>query len=144
MKDKKVIKKIIIILLIAIVLLGLYSVFVPSRDDTQGNSSLTSLLNSSVLGQVEETDIALANGEILRVLGNIQNITLDDDIFSNPVFDLLQDSRFSIPNPARIGRENPFLPSGFDAIAEAQRAQQDAAQNGISTQSGFFSGTPQS
>ena len=120
MKDKKVVKKIIIGLLIAIVLLGLYSVFAPSQDDTGSGSTLTSLLNSSVLGQVEETDIALANAEILRVLGSIESIDLDDDIFSNPVFRLLQDSRFSIPSPARIGRENPFLPSGFDAIANAQ------------------------
>lgn len=137
MKDKKTIKKIIIGLLVAVVLLGLYSVFVPSQDDTQGSSTstLTSLLNSSVLGQVQESDIALANGEILRVLGSIESIDLDDDIFSNPVFRLLEDSRFSIPSPARIGRENPFIPSGYDAIAAAQAAQQ---QVNVSTQSGSF------
>lgn len=138
MKDKKVIKKIIIGLLVVIVLMGLYSVFVPSKDDTQSGSSLTSLLNSSVLGQVQETDIALANGEILRVLGSIENINLDDDIFSNPVFRLLKDSRFSIANPARIGRENPFLPSGFDAIAAAQANQQGFDQGSTSIQSGSF------
>jgi hypothetical protein len=142
MKDKKIIKKIIIGLLVAIVLLFLYSLFVPAKDDTNQNTTLKSLLNSSVLGQVQETDVALANGEILRVLTNIENISLDDDIFSNPIFGLLQDSRFSIPNPARIGRENPFLPTGFDAIAQAQQSANSTPNTTVAT--GFFNETSSS
>ena len=68
------------------------------------------------MGQVKETDTSLANAEILRILGNIQNISLNDDIFTNPVFQALEDSRFVIPKPVRIGRPNPFLPIGFDSI----------------------------
>jgi hypothetical protein len=139
MKDKKIIKKIIIGLLVAIVLLFLYSLFVPAKDDTNQNTTLKSLLNASVLGQVQETDVALANGEILRVLTNIETISLDDDIFSNPIFGLLQDSRFSIPNPARIGRENPFLPTGFDAIAQSQSSLNTTPATTVAT--GFFTDT---
>lgn len=141
MKDKKVIKNIIILLVVAIIGLVLYSVFVPSKDDTGATGSLTSILNTSILGQVSETDVTSANREILRVLGSVENISLDDDIFSNPVFDLLQDSRFSIPSPARIGRPNPFLPSGFDAIASAQTDISNIdAGNTVIENSGSFEG----
>jgi len=114
MKNKKTIKNIIIGLVVAIIGLAVYSFLNPSED--QGDSSsLTSLLASGSFGQVQETDTDLANAEILRILGNIQNITLDDDIFTNPVFRELEDSRFSIPKPIRIGRPNPFRPIGFDS-----------------------------
>ncbi len=54
--------------------------------------------------------------EILRILGSIQNISLEDDIFQNPVFRELVESGFVIPRPVRIGRPNPFLPIGFDSV----------------------------
>ena len=65
-------------------------------------------------GSVDDGEIQLANKEILRILSNIQNIELEDDIFSNPVFRDLRDTRFTIPRPISIGRPNPFLPIGFD------------------------------
>lgn len=117
MKNKKTIKNIIIVLIVAIVLVGVYAA-ISSNNEGNGisTSSLSSLTKSGSLGQVKETDTSLANAEILRILGSIQNISLDDDIFTNPVFQALEDSRFVIPKPVRIGRPNPFLPIGFDDI----------------------------
>lgn len=117
MKNKGTIKKILIGLVVAIVLLGVYAAVTSNNDDVQGASSLSSLVGQGNLGQVQETDTALANAEILRILGSIENISLDDDIFTNPVFRELEDSRFTIPKPTRIGRPNPFLPIGFDSFA---------------------------
>jgi hypothetical protein len=117
MKNKGTIKKILVALVIAIALLGVYAVITGSDETTGGTSSLSSLVSQGNLGQVQETDTALANAEILRILGSIETISLDDDIFTNPVFKELEDSRFTIPNPTRIGRPNPFLPIGFDSFA---------------------------
>lgn len=118
MKNKKTIKKIIIGLVVAILLVGVYAVITSTNEEGGiSMSSLSSLTGSGTLGQVQESDSALANAEILRILGSIENINLNDDIFSNPIFQALEDSRFVIPKPVRIGRPNPFLPIGFDAIA---------------------------
>ena len=118
MKNKGTIKKILIGLVVAIALLGGYAAVTGGGDAVGGGtSSLSSLVGQGNLGQVQETDTALANAEILRILGSIENIDLDDDIFTNPVFRELEDSRFTIPKPTRIGRPNPFLPIGFDGFA---------------------------
>ena len=118
MKKKGTIKKILITLVVAIALIGVYSVVIDNDQSTGGISSLSSLVEQGGLGRVQETDTALANAEILRILGSIETISLDDDIFTNPVFRELEDSRFTIPNPTRIGRPNPFRPIGFDSFIE--------------------------
>lgn len=128
MKNKGTIKKILIGLVVAIVLLGVYAAVTSTNNDVQGASSLSSLVGQGNLGQVQETDTALANAEILRILGSIENISLDDDIFTNPVFRELEDSRFSIPKPTRIGRPNPFLPIGFDSLAGSTVQTQSVTQ----------------
>ncbi|MCA9352059.1 hypothetical protein KC866_01585 [Patescibacteria group bacterium] len=119
MKNKKTIKNIIFGLIIAICALIIYSALSgkeSSSSQTGSSSSLSSLIGSGSFGQIQETDTDLANAEILRILGNIQNIELNDDIFQNPVFRELEDSRFTIPKPVRIGRPNPFRPIGFDTV----------------------------
>ena len=114
MKNKKTIKNIILGLVIAICGLIIFAVVNGNSDEEGSTSSLSSLIGSGSFGEIKESNTDLANAEILRILGSIQNITLDDDIFNNPVFRELEDSRFTIPKPVRIGRPNPFLPIGFD------------------------------
>lgn len=115
MKTTQTIKKILIFLLIAVAGLVGYSVLT-QQDSSEGPGlgSLSSVLQGSA--EVNEREVELANSEILRVLGSIQNIELNDDIFSNPVFRDLRDTRFTIPKPLQIGRPNPFLPIGFDNV----------------------------
>ena len=114
MKNKKTIKNIILGLVIAICGLIIFAVVNGNSDEEGSTSSLSSLIGSGSFGEIKESNTDLANAEILRILGSIQNITLDDDIFNNPVFRELEDSRFTIPKPVRICRPNPFLPIGFD------------------------------
>lgn len=123
MKSKKTIKKILIFLVVAIALLALYSLIAPSQENPAG--SLTSLLGSSGVGQLQENKSVLANAEILRILGSIQNIQLDDSIFDNPVFFALEDNNFRISTPTNPGRQNPFLPIGYDAISNFLDQTQD-------------------
>lgn len=119
MNSKKTIQKILIGLAIAVVLLIAYAVVNKSDTSDISTSTLSSLRNIGAAGDIQETDTALKNAEILKVLGSVQGIELNDEIFINPVFRLLVDSRFTIPKPLRIGRPNPFLPIGFDAIAQS-------------------------
>ncbi len=130
MKNKKTIQKIFIGLVIAVVLLVAYAVLNGNSVD-RNNSTLSSSIKSGSLGQIQETDTALANAEILRILGAIKDINLEDDIFTNPVFKELVDSRFSIPRPLRIGRPNPFFPIGFDSIAESNQASVEESSNNL-------------
>lgn len=115
MNNINTIKKILIGLLIAVALLVGYS-FINQEEGAQGVSlnSLTSVIQGTA--NVNEKEVELANSEILKILGSIQNIELNDDIFSNPVFRDLRDTRFNIPKPFQIGRSNPFLPIGFDSV----------------------------
>jgi hypothetical protein len=122
MKNKKTIKNIILGLVVAICALVIYAVVRgggESSAERGSASSLSSLIGSGSFGEIQESNTDLANAEILRILGSIQNITLDDDIFKNPVFQELEDGGFSIPKPVRIGRPNPFRPIGFDSSAPA-------------------------
>ncbi len=118
MNSSKTIKNIIIVLFVAVALLVVYSMINSKSQETGGtttgltSSNLTSAFTNSP--EVDDSEVQLANTEILKVLGSIQNIELRDDIFSNPVFRDLRDTRFSIPKPTNIGRPNPFLPIGFD------------------------------
>ena len=115
MNNKKTIQRILIGLLVAVALLVGYSFMDQgSQNQSQQGESLLSIFQETE--SIDDTDVQLANSEILRILGSIQNIDLNDDIFSNPVFRDLRDTRFTIPKPLRIGRPNPFLPIGFDDV----------------------------
>ncbi len=117
MENKGTIKNIVIGLILAVGAVAVYAMVADVSEGEDGSSSFTSLIGSGSIGQVQENDTQLANAEILRILGSIQNIDLEDDIFTDPVFRELRDGRFSIPNPTVIGRPNPFRPIGLDSIA---------------------------
>lgn len=130
MKNKQTIKNIVIGLVVAILLLGAYAAITSESENSTGTSSLSSLIGSGNFGEVKESNTDLANAEILRILGSIQNINLDDDIFKNPVFRELEDSRFTIPKPVIIGRPNPFLPIGFDSLAQGNTSNDQNFESG--------------
>ena len=143
MKNKKTIKNIILGLVIAICALIIYAVINGNSGNSTeegSTSSLSSLIGSGSFGEIQESNTDLANAEILRILGSIQNITLDDDIFNNPVFRELEDSRFTIPKPVRIGRPNPFLPIGFDTAPTVDNESEEGLAEG-GEPSDFFGDT---
>ena len=119
-------------MVVAVVLIGVYAAITSTQGTSESGQagSFSSLTGSNGLGKVKETDTSLANAEILRILGSIENINLNDDIFANPVFQSLEDSRFVIPKPVRIGRPNPFLPIGFDAVLASQTSEEDPFLDG--------------
>lgn len=119
MKKKNTIKNIFIGFFVVLVLLIAYAAMNGGEGENgeSGTSTLTSLLNANSLGQIQDTDTALANAEILRILGSIKDIKLEADIFDDPLFRELQDGGFIIPNPRTIGRPNPFLPIGFNSFS---------------------------
>lgn len=51
------------------------------------------------------------SGDLLATLGSLHTITLDNSIFTNPVFVSLSDFGVSLP-PESSGRGNPFAPIG--------------------------------
>jgi len=135
MKNKKTIKQILIALGVAVAILLLYAAFSGGFSQNQAQGGLVSKNGKSVSGGVvREGDVTVANQKILKILGSVNNIQLNDDIFSNPLFRQLRDSRFTIPRPIRIGRPNPFASIGAEMILsqqqeveEGQRGQQEGA-----------------
>lgn len=117
MKKKSPIKNIFIGFFVVLVLLIAYAAMNTEEGVEGGTSTLTSLLSANSLGEIQDTDTALANAEILRILGSIKDIQLEADIFDNPLFRELEDGQFIIPNPRTIGRPNPFLPIGFNSFS---------------------------
>ncbi len=115
MSSKKTIQNILIGLLVAVALLVGYSLINEEAGEDVSAGQLLSIFEET--GSVDDGEIQLANQEILRILSNIQNIELKEDIFKNPVFRDLRDTRFTIPRPTSIGRPNPFLPIGFDDVS---------------------------
>ncbi len=121
MKTKKTIKQILVALGVAFGALVLYAVFSggfqakPSKGGVTGG--LVSTQGKSTTGIIQETDVEAANAQILKVLGSVNKIELNDEILSNPIFRQLKDSRFSIPRPVRIGRPNPFAPIGVEFLS---------------------------
>lgn len=140
MKNKKTIRNIIIGLFVAIVLVAGYAFVNGNPDVPTDSGTLSSIVNSDTYGQIKETDTQLANADILRILGNIRTIALDDEIFSNPVFAMLEDSRFRIPAPGPAGRPNPFLPIGFDFAANSQFQNETLPDSSLSGGAGSSGG----
>ncbi|HEY4715430.1 MAG TPA: hypothetical protein VIH31_02910 [Candidatus Paceibacterota bacterium] len=106
MKPK--IKNIIIFAVIFILLVVVYVVFLrpkpaPSLVGTAGTPVTASAPTSSQVGQ-----------EFLSLLLNIRSIKLDDAIFSNPAFGVLQDYTIILVPEGNEGRINPFAPIGVD------------------------------
>ena len=103
-------KKIIIIILIAILMFVGYAVFV--KPDPQQSTLIdgrgTSQGNARVLGT-----------QISQSLLRIEQIKLDRDIFTNPLYTSLVDRSRPIGQEP-IGRQNPFAPIGAVSTVQTQ------------------------
>ena len=112
MKSK--IKNIIIFLVIFGLLIAVYGFFfrpspAPVLVGTSGVPVSPAAPTSSQISQ-----------EFLSLLLSIKNINLDDAIFSNPAFGVLQDYTIILVPEGNEGRVNPFAPIGVDvSSAEA-------------------------
>ena len=100
---KPLIKKIIITLVIVALVYFAYSMFFKKSEDdgalisgTNGLSSTRNLAETQILGN-----------QITQALIQIESLSLDKSVFSNPIFGSLVD-RSEIISPEPIGRKNPF------------------------------------
>ena len=76
------------------------------------SNSISTAYGQSASNFVPETsDVSVAGARVLALLNRLNNIKLDDKIFSDPLFTGLQDWTITI-NPQQIGRANPYLPTG--------------------------------
>ena len=139
MKDKKTVKKILIALVVAILLLGIYSLFNKGKSSIGKDDALVSKNNTGLSGQIKEDDTTVVNAKIIKVLGSISDIHLDDDIFSNPVFRTLKDKGFRVPRPVRVGKRNPFLPLGYEKLLAQQEMLNGSESQGTQERSNLIS-----
>jgi hypothetical protein len=80
----------------------------------QGSSQSTSLTSDSSASSTNPD--AAAEQQFLTLLLKIQNITINQSIFSDPVFLSLQDDSLPVVDQPQ-GRTNPFAPIGNDAVS---------------------------
>ncbi len=101
-------RTLIIIGVIVVIVLIIYYAF--PRGATSSNTLLTTT-NSTSPSPVTE--------QLLASLSNLQSVTLNNAIFSNPVFQSLTDFGVVIP-PENVGRRNPFQSFGTVVSAPSQ------------------------
>jgi len=93
-------KKNIIILVVTIIILGFAFNYLLNKQDNASSSSLSQVTSSS-------EDINAK--EILKLLGKMTLVKLDDGIFKSPVFLYLKDTSVTLISQP-VGRLNPFAP----------------------------------
>jgi hypothetical protein len=107
--NSPIMKKFIIGVVIAIVLVFVYTKFLKS-DTPAGTLSSSTIGDTSVAGIAVNTQVG---GELLSTLLNLKTIKLNDQIFSSPLFSSLTDFTITLGSGVE-GRPNPFAPIGTD------------------------------
>jgi len=115
------IKNIIIFTIIAIAFILIYIFFMrPSSEQASLVSSGAGSALPNIDGSASNTSTANANSlitkDFLALFSNIENIKLDDAIFSDPAFNSLHDSSIVLVQDGTEGRPNPFAQFGNDAV----------------------------
>lgn len=108
------IKNIIIFVVIAVILILAY-VFLFKKSPEQ--ASLVSSTGNPVLPSSASDQGSLMGKDFLSLLLNVENIKLDDAIFTDPAFATLHDSTIELIQDGNEGRPNPFAPLGSDISA---------------------------
>lgn len=128
MKKSKLLKPLLIILGVIIVVAIVYRVLSGRNtgDNPRAGNALpdTGLVTSGATGG-ELTPGVVASGtsaamersnELVILLLNVSSIHLDDAVFSNPAYEVLNDISTRLADDQNPGRDNPFLPIGLDTV----------------------------
>ena len=110
------IRNIIIFAAIAVVFILLYVFFIkpaPQQADLV-SSTLPSVGTTSASVPAPSSGNSLNTQDFLTLLLNVNNIKLDDTIFSDPAFAGLHDSSIVLTPDGTQGRPNPFAQFGSD------------------------------
>ena len=73
--------------------------------------------NAAGLASATSGSGSAAGEQVVVLLRNLSAIKLDDAVFRNPSFVLLQDTSVQLPPITNQGRRNPFASVGVDANA---------------------------
>lgn len=96
--------------IVAVVIIGVAFLLIKSFLGTP--SDLTLVGNSGSTKFIDDKNI-------VSMLNRLDKVSLDDGIFTSPVFTSLSNFERVI-DPEPIGRRNPFAPIGTDGIAPAR------------------------
>ncbi len=112
-------KNIIIFGVIAVLVIGGYLYFKPAAESPNllTNTGPGGLVTDSNSGTATMSSDAIGQ-DFLNLLLNVQNIKLDDSIFSDPAFLSLHDSSIVLVQDLKAGRPNPFAPLGTENTAQ--------------------------
>ncbi|MFA5933818.1 MAG: hypothetical protein WC795_01155 [Candidatus Paceibacterota bacterium] len=110
------IKNIIIFVVVFILAIVGYQMFFAKDQSSEG------LLTSGTPGVETTTDgtASSVGGEFISTLLNINNLKLDNSLFSSSTFMSLQDFTINLIPEVNPGRSNPFAPIGSDISTPAQ------------------------
>ncbi len=110
------IKNIIIFLIIGVILVSVYLFYTkktPSDSSALVSSSASSVVPNAVAGNTNDN----VTQEFLTLLLSVNNIKLDDTIFSDVAFTHLDGSHgIALIPDGTEGRINPFAPLGADTV----------------------------
>lgn len=92
----------------------------PSATTQVGDSGLVSTNTGTAAGLASASTTGNTAGQqVVTLLRNLSAIKLDDAVFRNPSFALLEDSSVALAPVTNQGRRNPFAAVGTDANASS-------------------------
>ena len=111
-----------IIVVVAIVVIIALIYFFAVKGSGSASATTTPGLVSANTGTANaiptsSTSAAAPGSQVVALLRNLSVIQLDDSVFSNPSYALLQDLSIQLPPITNHGRRNPFAVVGSDAAA---------------------------
>ena len=132
MKSKSSTYIIIVVVLIVIAILVYF--FAVKGSSSSSNTSKPGLV-STTAGSIptssntgangiptSATNVVTPGGQVVVLLRNLSVIRLDDTVFTNPSFGLLEDLSVQLPQVTSQGRRNPFASVGSSAPMTATPA----------------------
>lgn len=113
MKSKSSTTFILIAVVVLIVLGGVYFFVIRDNSSTDINSAgLVSTQTGDQAGIIPlvTSEESATGNQVVMLLKNLSSIELNDALFKNPSFNLLQDGSIVLPPATNQGRRNPFIP----------------------------------
>lgn len=114
---KKSLRNLLIFLGIAVLLFAVYFIFFGNKTAKPAQTGpLVSTTRTSTTTPIAASQ-GTAGAQLLALLGRVTTLTLNDDIFANPAFTMLQDISIVLPPVESRGRRNPFAPIGVNNVS---------------------------
>ncbi len=148
MNIKSIIRNIIILAIMAGLGYGGYRLFFADKAPAAPASGLqtTAGLGAGTsatpnLATTSTTSDSAIGSDFLDTLLSVKSISLDESIFTNKAFTILQDFNRPIPPDTDPGRVNPFAPIGADGVAASSVMVSTSNPSSITATSAALNGT---